>query len=157
MYTLTRHTSKMGIALTTLILAGQAWAADFSPPPAPQAPGQHHRMQMMLEVVDASDAQRQQIEAIVADHEARMRALRDERAQLREAGDALKEMGPPVDLGEVRRLADQAGELFADSLVLKAEMRNAIASVLTPQQLDKLERLEEMRPRAPRPPRPHRG
>lgn len=147
---------KQGAALTlaaaAMLAAGVASAAPPQPALAPEAPERGERMEMLFTAVDATEEQRTEVEAIREDFAPRMQTLMQRRVELHESMEALQETGYPVDLKELRTLADEVGDLTADSLVLRAEMQQQIAGVFTEAQRSKLQRLAEARPRPPQGP-----
>ena len=144
-------------AIAASLMTFPANAVPFAPH-APEAPA-GHRLEMMLEMVDATDAQRAEIEVIRESYAGRAEVLHEDRSALHEQLEEIREAGAPVDIAALRPLAERVGDLMAEGLILRAQMRSDIAMVLTEEQRSKLERLHEMQPRTPRAHRPgrHRG
>jgi Spy/CpxP family protein refolding chaperone len=119
-------------------------------PMAPEAPQDGRHIEMMLETVDATAAQREQIEDIRDSYQGRIEDLHAEGADLRVQLEAQREGMQPVDISEVRPLAERVGDLMAEGIILRSQMKSEIASVLTIEQREKIARLQALRPDAPR-------
>jgi Spy/CpxP family protein refolding chaperone len=145
------------IVLSVGLLGLAALPAEaVQPAPAPPAPDDGHHLELMLEMVDATDAQRDQIQDIRDSYEDRIHDLHEEGSILREELEALREGMTVVDIEAVRPLAERVGDLMAEGIILQTQMKSEIAMVLTTEQLEKIERLQALRPDAPRADRPGR-
>jgi Spy/CpxP family protein refolding chaperone len=144
-----------GLGVVALSFGLLAWPAGALPPraPAPPSPPDGHRIELMLEMVDATDAQRAQIGAIRDSYQDRIDALQDEGADLRAELEDLQEGLAPVDIATIRPVAARVGELMAEGIILQAQLKSEIASVLTDAQLAKVARLQALQPETPRPDR----
>ncbi|MGD9603159.1 MAG: Spy/CpxP family protein refolding chaperone [Gammaproteobacteria bacterium] len=113
---------------------GHGPGPDFSP----------ERMMHLMERLDVTDAQRDQIFAIVDEVQPQLRkvmfARRDTHKELR----GLLARGP-ADAATVERLAARAGEQAAQAVRLTAGLMGRVSALLTPAQRDELTRLLERR------------
>ncbi|MBV8603470.1 MAG: Spy/CpxP family protein refolding chaperone [Pelomonas sp.] len=99
----------------------------------PRMKFEHEHIERMLDVADASDAQRQQIHAILMAEHKDLMAQHEEGRQLHEQGEALF-AAPTVDAqaAEALRAKGEALHDAASKRMLKARLD--IANVLTPEQ-----------------------
>jgi len=95
----------------------------------------------MAKKLNLTDDQRTQIEATV---EASKQQMSDQRDKMQANREQLKELTQqsPLNEAEVRRVADAQGDLKADMIVLRAQQRAKINTVLTD---DQRAQLEDMR------------
>lgn len=112
----------------------------------------HHdgeaRLQRMLDIAGATDAQRTQITAIAANYKPQLKALHQQlRANRRSVADL--DAAAPSYASQVATLADQRGQIVANQVKLRAQLRHEIAGVLTDDQRAKVRQaLENRRQRA---------
>jgi Spy/CpxP family protein refolding chaperone len=125
------------ISLTALLITstgavmafgGQCDRAGARPPMPP-----------ISQLTDLTDEQKSQLREIRKEARGAMRSLRDDlhdnRADLRDA------MIDNADLQTVRKLAEKQGDQVTRMIVLRAEIRNKVNSVLTAEQREELESL----------------
>ena len=102
------------------------------------------RMEKMIKHLDLNDDQAKQVRNIRDSYKVKMSALRNKmkenRKQLRE------EMhSESIDQNKVKELAQVTGDLKADKIILRAEMRAEINNVLTSEQREKFNKMKEHR------------
>ncbi len=92
----------------------------------------------MVDQLDLTDDQRTQIEAIT---EESREWMSDQRNKMQENREQLSELmqKSPLNEAEVRKVADAQGGLKADMIVLRAQKRAKINTVLTDDQRTQLE------------------
>ena len=94
-------------------------------------------------VLGLSDAQRQQIKAIITANREKMAPLRekmkDNRRQIREAT-----RGASFDEAAVRALAAKQGELMTEMVLARAHTRQQVNAVLTPEQRQLAEKIRPL-------------
>ena len=100
--------------------------------------GAETRIDRMADALDLSQKQRDQVRGIVDKSRPSMRELRDRMHDNRKQLRALMQQDKAPE-GEIRRLADIQGKAIADMIVLRAQMRTEIRSVLTPEQREKIQ------------------
>ncbi len=88
--------------------------------------------------LDLGDDQRTQIEAVVEASKQQISAQRDKMQANREQLRSLT-MQRPLDVAAVRTFADAQGDLNADMIVLRAQQRAKINTILTDEQRAELE------------------
>ncbi len=94
-----------------------------------------------LRQLDLTEQQRQQIKGILQGHREKAQALA---AQGRAAGRALRQaIADGADEPTIRAKAADAAKVQADAAVLRAQVRNEIVAVLTPEQQAKAKALRE--------------
>lgn len=102
--------------------------------------GSGHHMMRLMEKLDLTKAQRDQIWKIVdgqrSEARQKMFALMDNRKALRAAT-----TGSQYDAQKVRELADNQGKLMADLMVMRADTKHRIRAVLTPEQQSRLDQM----------------
>ncbi|MGA7801846.1 MAG: Spy/CpxP family protein refolding chaperone [Gammaproteobacteria bacterium] len=95
--------------------------------------GSGHRMMRLMEKLNLTKSQREQIWKIVDAQRSQARekvfTLMENRKALRAAG-----TGGQYDAQKVRELADNQGKLLADLMVMRADAKHRIRAVLTPEQ-----------------------
>jgi Spy/CpxP family protein refolding chaperone len=137
-----------------LLLAGPALASPWGPcgggeghhggPPVSSPLGREHGAGRLIWQLDLTKAQREQVRAVLDEGREKSylyrTSLREGRATLRNAMRA-----DDSDMAEVRKLAEAQGRALADLIVLRAETRDRIRAVLTPEQRTRLEALQSGR------------
>ena len=103
--------------------------------------GRAFNVDRMAERLNLTDDQRAQIEAIMEESRQQMSNQRDKMQENREQLRALMQQSP-LNEAQVRKVADAQGDLKADMIVLRAQKRAKINTVLTD---DQRAQLEEMR------------
>jgi len=152
----TRYWILSGLLAGGLVLGGTALAMPHQrcdghgPGAAMMGGGMHggmlgpHRIMRLMDRLDLSDAQRDQIWDIVDGRRkalrTHLRALRDGRQALREA-----ERATDFDATKVRALAEAQGQAMAELMVMKAETLHQVRQVLTVTQQQELQRLQARR------------
>ena len=105
--------------------------------------GKHHRM---FKHLGLSDAQRDQVFKIMHDSKPakyeKMKQMRGLRKQMREAIHSDR-----FNVKAVRKLAEKKAAIIADLMVLKAQTRNKIYQVMTPEQKQKIKEFSNKRGR----------
>lgn len=103
-----------------------------------------HRIEMMSEILDLSEEQEQQIEALL---QAQFEQKSTQREQMRAGQQELRDKMQATDFNEAefRALAEQQAKLKIDLMVEKAKTKQQIAAILTPEQQEKAEKLMELR------------
>jgi len=103
-----------------------------------------YRMEKMIKHLDLSDEQATQMRNIRKSFQPKMEALRDKmkdkRKQLRE-----EMYADNIDQSKVKELAKTMGDLKANKIILRAEMRSKIHNVLTKAQREELKKWKERR------------
>ena len=103
-----------------------------------------YRMEKMIKHLGLSDEQATKVRSIRESFQPKMEALRDKmkdnRKQLREVMHA-----DNIDQSKVKQLAQTMGDLKANKIILRAEMRNEIHKVLTKAQREKMKKHKEHR------------
>ncbi|WP_303909429.1 Spy/CpxP family protein refolding chaperone [Thiohalomonas denitrificans] len=119
----------------TLLVATAGTALAFGPGSC----GDRKPMAAVYQLDTLTDSQREQLDALREQRLAAMQEKRqswqDERSELREA------IRSGADAATIRPLAEKQGQRMADNLVRKAEMRQEIMAILTPQQQQELEKI----------------
>jgi periplasmic protein CpxP/Spy len=95
----------------------------------------------LLDDVDATEAQRSQIEAIQAKYESQIRALHQDIHEARRSESALDPMSSSY-LADAGALIDRRSQLSAQSGKVNAQMKQEIAAVLTDEQRAKMREKE---------------
>jgi len=103
-----------------------------------------YRMEKMIKRLGLSDEQATKVRSIRESFQPKIEALRDKmkesRKQLREEMHAEK-----IDQSKVKELARKIGDLKANKIILRAEMRSNIHNVLTNTQREELKKRKEQR------------
>jgi periplasmic protein CpxP/Spy len=105
--------------------------------------GPAHRMMRMAEEVGLSDAQRDQIRAVMQDHRDTFQALRAERRDALAAMDEAIVSGADNDTIAERAIAAHAAH--QDARALRRDVRQQVAAILTPEQKARLKELRAER------------
>ena len=140
------------LLLATLASAGAVNASADAAPSAQHTRWHHpdgeRRLQRMLDIVGATDSQRTQITAIAANYKPRLKGLHQQlRANRRSVADL--DAAAPSYASQVATLADQGGQIVANEVKVRAQLRHEIAGVLTDAQRATLRQaLENRRERA---------
>ncbi len=125
---------KLFLALTTTALLASAGATLAAGPG--HGPGQMHRgahMGRMLDSINATDAQREQIKAIMQSNKEQAKADWKQIAATRRALHELDPMASSYS-SEVARLADELAQATRQATIDKANIRAQVAAVLTSEQ-----------------------
>jgi len=103
-----------------------------------------YRMEKMIKKLGLSDEQATKVRSIRENFQPKMKALhekmKENRKQLREEMHAEN-----IDMNKVKKLAQTMGELKANKIILRSEMRNNIHKVLTKEQREELKKRKEYR------------
>lgn len=103
-----------------------------------------HRLDMMSEVLDLSDDQQQQIEALYQTQYEQNSATREQmRAGQQELRDKMR--ADDFNEAEFRSLAEKQAQLKTDRMVEKAKIKQQIFAILTPEQQEKANKLMSLR------------
>lgn len=132
-----------GAALAAAGVSAAGAADSAAPPPPPGAQGWHHHRGPwhMLGKLGLSDAQKQQIKAIMAAARPQMRSLHE---QMRSNTLKLRQTQPsdPNYASIVSEVSQMHGSLSAQSMTQRAQLRAQIFKVLTPAQQTQLAALD---------------
>lgn len=95
-------------------------------------------------VLDLTDEQKQQLQTL---HQQRQEQQQQLREQMQASRDKMREAGRTDNFNEeeFRATAQQHADLKTQMMVEMAKSRQQMASILTPEQLEKAEQLKEMR------------
>ncbi|SCZ51789.1 Spy/CpxP family protein refolding chaperone [Thiohalomonas denitrificans] len=119
----------------TLLVATAGTALAFGPGSC----GDHKPMAAVYQLDTLTDSQREQLDALREQRRTAMQKNRqswqEERSELREA------IRSGADAVTIRPLAEKQGQRMADKIVRKAEMRQEIMAILTPEQQQELEKI----------------
>jgi protein CpxP len=98
----------------------------------------------VLEQLDLTDDQREQIDQLIADHRT---AMKDRREQMRERRTAMRDLmhADEFDEAAIRDAAMAIAEAEADVAVERARLRHEIHALLTPEQQEKAAQMREKR------------
>ena len=103
-----------------------------------------YRLEKMIKRLSLSDEQATQVRNINESYKPQMEALREKmkenRKQLREEMHA-----ESIDQSKVKQLAQSTGDLKANKIILRAEMRSEIHKVLTKAQREEMKKMKEHR------------
>ena len=137
-----------GVLLSVLLAGGLAFSAHAASAHGARGGGERF-VERMAERLDLDDEQLASVRAVVDEHRAEQRALRD---QLREGRALIRELSADdaYDEEELRALAETHGDAQAELIVLKAKMRSEISAVLTDEQRAQLAEMGERRGRGHR-------
>ena len=132
--------SILAASAAALILAGGVWAGRLAAGPLDGR--RHVSVQKIFDRVadrlDLSDSQRDQIKAVLRQHQdgivAQIHATRQARQDLRQAISA-----SPFDENVIRAAATRLGQVEGDGAVLRAQIRVEILPILNDEQKQKLE------------------
>lgn len=125
------------------ILAGGSAAALAQPDQGGRGPHRGPRGGMIggpadlgLRGLDLTDAQRDQVRAIMESHKA---AFGEARTKLRDAHRAMHQaiVAQPVDEAAIRAKSAEVGAAMADDAILRAKVRAEVFALLTPEQQQK--------------------
>lgn len=131
--------SLAAIGLATLLIAGAGTALAFGGPKGHHGcdrDGGHSPLTALTRLDDLTDEQKNQLRVIRKSARDAMRDLRDEMRDNRE--DLHEAMVDSADLEAIRALAGRQGEQVARMIVLRAEIREKIAHVLSEDQREQL-------------------
>jgi protein CpxP len=127
------------IGLSALLISGAGTALAFGGPKGHHGcdrDGRHSPMAALSQLEDLTDEQKDQLREI---RKAARDAMRDARDEMRDNREALHDaMVDNADLETIRQLADKQGDRIARMIVLRAEIRDNINSVLTEAQQEQL-------------------
>ena len=128
----------MGVLVAGLVTvtAGGIWAAQRQAGP-PMGMGPRMVAGLFLSQLGITDAQRQQIKAIVERHRTDIQPLM-ERARAARAGLLSAEAADPLDDNAIRAKAAEAATIQGDLAVARAHLQADVFQVLTPDQQDKI-------------------
>ena len=142
--------NRFGLAALSAALLGGAvfsYAAsdDGNPPPPQHQQGQRPERggpMKMLRELNLTEQQQQQLKQF---RESQKAASEANRTALRNAHTALEaaENQPGTDAAKLRSLADTEGKAAGDSAYLRAQFKQKLLSILTPEQKTKLQSLEQ--------------
>ncbi len=137
------------VLLSVLLAGGLAFSAHAASAHGARGGGGERFVERMAERLDLDDEQLASVRAVVDEHRAEQRALRD---QLREGRALIRELSADdaYDEEELRALAETHGDAQAELIVLKAKMRSEISAVLTDEQRAQLAEMGERRGRGHR-------
>jgi protein CpxP len=95
------------------------------------------RIERMTERLNLSDEQRKQVRAISDNYRPKMRSIADERRKNRQQ---LREvmLADTVNQGKVKKLAQKAGDLKTDKIILRGKMHAEVNKVLTKEQREEM-------------------
>ena len=103
-----------------------------------------YRMEKMIKHLGLSEEQAKQVHNIRDSYKGKMQAAREKmqenRKQLREEMHA-----ESIDKSKIKELAQTAGKIKSNKIILRAEMRNEIHKVLTKEQREKMKKQKEYR------------
>ena len=102
-----------------------------------------------IEGANLTDAQKDQVKAIVDSHRDEMKAIADRGRPAHEALDAAI-TAETFDEATIRARSMDVATVDADMLVLQSRMRSEIFQILTPEQQAEAKRFQSERPRGPR-------
>ena len=150
----------LGALVLPLALAAQPpGAGGFMRPEGERFPGGERRLEAAAEYLELTDGQRVEWEGIFAQHRETVRQEWQELADLRQQFRLLADTQDP-DLAELGSLALTMHRRTEAMREMRSSLEAQLASILTPEQLEKYEALkaarETVRPRGQRG-RPHRG
>ena len=114
------------------------WRGSHQMGPGHKFGGRGFNVDRMAEKLNLTDDQRTQIEAIM---EESIQQMSDQRDRMQDNREQLRELiqQSPLNEAEVRKVADAQGDLKADMIVLRAQKRAKINTVLTDDQRAQLE------------------
>jgi Spy/CpxP family protein refolding chaperone len=128
------------ISLSTLLFTGAGAALAFGGPKGYggcERGGQHGPMAALTQIENLTTEQKEAIKAIRKTTRDAMRDLRDDmHDNRRDLRDAVED---DADMATIRNLAKNQGDQIARMIVLRAEVRNKINSVLTEEQRQQLQ------------------
>ncbi len=109
----------------------------FAGPHHPQ-----HKLEIMKEALDLTDAQSEAIAAIFESTQADAKPLREQYKTLkRSLRETIKTQ--PIDEASIKQLTAQAAEVKADLMILKAKSRQLVQQQLSEEQAAKMQRLQQ--------------
>lgn len=140
------------LVVSSLGMAGQVAAMPYGGGPDGCMRGGLHKgpggkgfnVERMSNRLNLTQEQRTQVQAIVDGNSEQMTDLRAKMQQNRETIRGLTQQ-TPFDEEEVRRLADEQGDLKADMIVLRAQQRSQISAVLTDEQREQMKNMRGKR------------
>jgi Spy/CpxP family protein refolding chaperone len=106
----------------------------------------------MLERLNLTDAQKDQVRGIVDSHRDEMKTIADRARPAHEALDAAM-TADTFDEATIRSRSMEVANVDADMLVLQARVRSEVFQILTPEQQAQAKQFRAERPRGPRPER----
>ena len=103
-----------------------------------------HKLEMMTTVLDLTDEQKNQIEALFNQQHQEKQQLRE---QMRSSRDAMREAknAKPFNEANFRAKAAMQAELKAEMMVAHAKLKEQIHTLLTPEQQEKSDKLGDLR------------
>ena len=106
--------------------------------------GKGFNVERMTRKLNLTDEQSTQVQAIVDGYSEQMTDLR---TKMQENRETLREFArqTPFDEAEVRKLADEQGDLKADMIVLRAQQRSEINAILTDEQREQMQSMRGKR------------
>jgi Spy/CpxP family protein refolding chaperone len=102
------------------------------------------RMDRMARVLELSEDQQQQIQAIFASAREANRPIREKLHDTRKAMRAAAKIDP-IDREKIRALAAEGANLQADLLISRVDIRKQVSAALTSEQQQRLEKLRPLR------------
>jgi Spy/CpxP family protein refolding chaperone len=153
-------TTILGLMMLPMLLAAQPpGIGEFHGPEGARVPGSDRRLEVAADYLELTDGQLVEWEGLLDSHRQTAQQEWQEIASLREQFRYLAETEDP-DLAELGGLALTIHQRSEAMRSLRTELNDQLASILTPDQLEKFEALrtarETFRPRGKRN-RPHRG
>lgn len=121
----------------------------------PERPGAGHRMDRLVEKMGLSDLQRTSLEELMS---SRRDLMRDHGPSMKAAAEALDSQVKSEIFDElaIRDAAAEVAALQADAAVQRAQMRQELAKILSPDQLEQFEEMQHLRGGHGRGPARHR-
>lgn len=101
------------------------------------------RLEIMVEVLDLSEAQQQQIQEVTEQEHTAMEGNRQKMHEVREQMHALLE-SDSFNEAAIRSLAESHAKLKTEALVARARVKNQIFQLLTPEQQELAEKLKPL-------------
>lgn len=140
-----RKTGLATIITTTLLLGstGIALAYGGDRGKSPDKCDQQGPARMLNRLDDVTDAQREQIQALMQERRGEMRELRGEMQEFRTAMHEAIERGAPRE--ELRALADRQAAHMSNMMLSRAEVVQQMQGILTDAQRAQLQELREKR------------
>ncbi|PLX80818.1 MAG: hypothetical protein C0615_00430 [Desulfuromonas sp.] len=109
----------------------------------PMGARHEHRMDRMADILDLTEAQQKQIDAIHEQERATFEADREQRREIHEQMRALIE-SDNFDEAAIRNLATKEAEMEIEQRVSRAKVRNQVFNILTPEQQELSKKLGPM-------------
>ena len=110
----------------------------------PERPGAGHRMDRVVEKLGLSDVQRSALEDLMS---SRRGLMQDHGPSMKAAAEALEAQVKSEVFDElaIRDAAAEVAALRADAAVERAQMRQELAKILSPEQLEQFEEMQHRR------------